>query len=118
MGPPPADAHHDPQHLETRHLQAQRAVEARTALLDHREVEPRDVRYRLHPARRMQAIANIAGFHFAMIEQGGSSLYSSLSLKVSSLEVLRIVVSIGGGGTHHFLPPHHQIRQAVLASPS
>ena len=41
--------------------------------------------------RRMQAIANTAGFHFAMIEQGGSSLYTTLSLKVTSLEVLRIV---------------------------
>src|SRR6478736_7915376 len=43
-------------------------------------------------ASRMQAIANTAGFHFAYIEQGGASLYTSLSLKVSSLEVLRIVV--------------------------
>jgi hypothetical protein len=32
--------------------------------------------------RRMQAIANSAGFHFAMIEQGGSSLYTTMSLKV------------------------------------
>ncbi|MGH2915848.1 MAG: twin-arginine translocation signal domain-containing protein, partial [Solirubrobacteraceae bacterium] len=37
-------------------------------------------------AVRMQAIANAAGFHFAMIEQGGSSLYSTLSLKCSSVE--------------------------------
>jgi len=47
-------------------------------------------------ARRMQAIANTAGFHFAMIEQGGSSLYSTMALKASSLEVLQIVVAIGG----------------------
>ena len=53
-------------------------------------------------ARRMQAIANTAGFHFAYIEQGGSSLYSTLALKASSLEVLRIVVSIGGVETNHF----------------
>ena len=45
---------------------------------------------------RMQAIANSAAFHFSMIEQGGSSLYTTLSLQVTSLEVLRIVVSIGG----------------------
>src|ERR1700719_4030940 len=35
-------------------------------------------------ARRMQAIANTAGFHFAYIEQGGSSLYSTMALKASS----------------------------------
>jgi hypothetical protein len=51
---------------------------------------------------RMQAIANSAAFHFAMIEQGGSSLYSTLSLQVTSLDVLRIVVSIGGTEVDHF----------------
>ena len=50
----------------------------------------------------MQAIANSAAFHFAMIEQGGSSLYTTLSLQVTSLEVLRIVVSIGGTEVDHF----------------
>ena len=50
----------------------------------------------------MQAIANTAGFHFAYIEQGGSSLYSIMALKATSLEVLRIVVSIGGVETNHF----------------
>ncbi|MGO9974587.1 MAG: ferritin-like domain-containing protein [Solirubrobacteraceae bacterium] len=51
---------------------------------------------------RMQAIANSAAFHFAMIEQGGSSLYTTLSLQVTSLDVLRIVVSIGGTEVDHF----------------
>jgi hypothetical protein len=51
---------------------------------------------------RMQAIANSAAFHFAMIEQGGSSLYTTLALQVTSLEVLRIVVSIGGTEVDHF----------------
>ena len=51
---------------------------------------------------RMQAIANSAAFHFAMIEQGGSSLYTTLSLQVTSLEVLRIVVSVGGTEVDHF----------------
>jgi len=51
---------------------------------------------------RMQAIANSAAFHFSMIEQGGSSLYTTLSLQVTSLEVLRIVVSIGGTEVDHF----------------
>jgi hypothetical protein len=64
-------------------------------------------------ARRMQAIANTAGFHFAMIEQGGSSLYTSLSLNVSSVEVLRIVVSIGGTEVNHFAVWHDKAGNAV-----
>ena len=39
-------------------------------------------RRRPRQQQRMQAIANTAGFHFAMIEQGGSSLYTTMSLKV------------------------------------
>jgi hypothetical protein len=50
----------------------------------------------------IQVIGNTAGFHFATIEQGGSSLYDSLLLKASSLEVLRIVASIGGTEIQHF----------------
>src|ERR1700731_1629060 len=41
-----------------------------------------------------QAIANTAGFHFAFIEQGGSSLYPQLAQRVTSPEVLRILLSI------------------------
>jgi hypothetical protein len=63
--------------------------------------------------RRMQAIANTAGFHFAFIEQGGASLYTSLSLKASSLEVLRIVVSIGGVEVDHFGLWHDKAGNAV-----
>ncbi|MEA2161738.1 MAG: hypothetical protein QOD66_4118 [Solirubrobacteraceae bacterium] len=62
---------------------------------------------------RMQAIANTAGFHFAFIEQGGSSLYSVMSLKASSLEVLRIIVSIGGVETNHFSLWHDKAGNAV-----
>ena len=51
----------------------------------------------------IQAIANTAAFHFAFIEQGGSSLYSAMVQKASSIEVLRIVVSIGGDEVAHFL---------------
>jgi hypothetical protein len=61
----------------------------------------------------MQAIANTAGFHFAYIEQGGASLYASLSLKTSSLEVLRIVVSIGGVEVDHFGLWHDKVGNAV-----
>ncbi len=64
-------------------------------------------------ARRMQAIANTAAFHFAMIEQGGASLYTNMSLNASSLEVLRIVVSIGGVEVDHFSLWHDKVGAAV-----
>ena len=63
--------------------------------------------------RRMQAIANAAGFHFAMIEQGGSSLYTTLSQKATDLEVLRILVSIGGVEVNHFAVWHDKAGNAV-----
>ena len=50
----------------------------------------------------LQAIANTAGFHFAFIEQGGSSLYPTLAQKVTNLEVLRVLLSIGGSEIMHF----------------
>jgi hypothetical protein len=53
-------------------------------------------------ANHLQAIANTAGFHFATIEQGGTSLYASLAQRVTSLEVLRILLSIGGTEVMHF----------------
>ena len=49
-----------------------------------------------------QAIVNTAGFHFATIEQGGTSLYPSLAQRVTHVEVLRIVLSIGGTEVMHF----------------
>src|SRR5207244_799010 len=42
------------------------------------------------------------GFHFAFIEQGGTSLYPTLAQKVSNLEVLRVLLSIGPSETMHF----------------
>jgi len=53
-------------------------------------------------SNHLQAIANTAGFHFAFIEQGGSSLYPALAQKVTNLEVLRILLSIGGSEIAHF----------------
>jgi hypothetical protein len=50
----------------------------------------------------LQAIAFTAGFHFAFIEQGGTSLYPTLAQKVTNLEVLRILLSIGPSETMHF----------------
>jgi hypothetical protein len=50
----------------------------------------------------LQAIANTAGFHFATIEQGGTSLYPAMAQRASSVEVLRILISIGPTETMHF----------------
>jgi hypothetical protein len=51
----------------------------------------------------IQAIANVAAFHFGYIEQGGSSLYAALSQKVTDPEVLEITLGIGGDEIAHFL---------------
>jgi hypothetical protein len=56
-----------------------------------------------NPPAHIQAIANTAAFHFAFIEQGGSSLYASLSQKATSAVVLRILLGIGGDEIAHFL---------------
>jgi hypothetical protein len=60
-----------------------------------------------------QAIANTAGFHFAFIEQGGSSLYPQLAQRVSHPEVLRILLSIGPTETSHFQTWHDKAGNAV-----
>ena len=56
----------------------------------------------LTPDSHIQAIANTAGFHMPTIEQGGSSLYPSMAQRASSVEVLRILLSIGPTETMHF----------------
>jgi len=50
----------------------------------------------------LQAIANTAGFHFATIEQGGTSLYPAQALRATHTEALRILISIGPTETMHF----------------
>jgi hypothetical protein len=55
-----------------------------------------------NPNDHVKAIGFTAGFHFGFIEQGGTSLYATLAEKVSSLEVLRILFSIGGSEIMHF----------------
>jgi hypothetical protein len=50
----------------------------------------------------LKAIAFTAGFHFAFIEQGGTSLYPSLAQRVTNRQVLRILLSIGPTETMHF----------------
>ncbi|HVO59281.1 MAG TPA: ferritin-like domain-containing protein [Terriglobales bacterium] len=57
-----------------------------------------DVKHR----KFLQAIANTAGFHFATIEQGGSSLYPAMAQRATDVEVLRILISIGPTETMHF----------------
>ena len=56
----------------------------------------------LHATDHLKAIAFTAGFHFAFIEQGGTSLYPSLAQRVTHPEVLRILLSIGPTETMHF----------------
>jgi hypothetical protein len=59
-----------------------------------------------------QVIANTAGFHFAFIEQGGTSLYPQLAQRVTSPEVLRILLSIGGTEICHFQTWHDKAGNA------
>jgi hypothetical protein len=73
---------------------------------------PRNNDDTMNPSR-IQAIANTASFHFAFIEVGGSSLYTTLLQQVSSVEVLRIVASIGGTEIDHFSLWHDKVSNAV-----
>ncbi len=66
----------------------------------------------LIPNDHIQAIANTAGFHFGFIEQGGTSLYPSLAQRVSDVEVLRILLSIGPTETAHFQTWHDKAGNA------
>ena len=55
-----------------------------------------------NPSDHVKAIAFTAGFHFAFIEQGGTSLYAAMARKVTNLTVLQIVLGIGGAEVMHF----------------
>jgi hypothetical protein len=67
----------------------------------------------LTPNDHIQAIANTAAFHFAFIEQGGTSLYPSLAQRVTHRQVLRILLSIGPTETCHFQTWHDKAGNAV-----
>ena len=67
----------------------------------------------LTDSNHIQAIANTAGFHFGFIEQAGTSLYATLSQRVSSPEALRITISIGGSEIMHFQVWHDKAGNAV-----
>ena len=73
----------------------------------------------LTPPDHLQAIANTAGFHFGMIEQGGTSLYPSLAQRVKDPEVLRILLSIGPVEAMHFQTWHDKAGNApALTDPT
>ncbi len=67
----------------------------------------------LKPSDHLQAIANTAAFHFAAVEQGGTSLYPALAQRVNDPEVLRILLSIGPTETAHFQTWHDKAGAAV-----
>src|ERR1700682_4664739 len=50
----------------------------------------------------LQAIGNTAGCHFATTDKAATSLYLKVAQRVTGLEVLRIVLSIGGTEIMHF----------------
>jgi hypothetical protein len=66
-----------------------------------------------NPTDHLKAIAFTAGFHFAFIEQGGTSLYPSLAQRVNDPEVLRILLSIGPTETMHFQTWHDKAGNAT-----
>jgi hypothetical protein len=57
----------------------------------------------LSEPEHIQVIANTAAFHFRFIEQGVSSLYTSLSQRVKRARVLKNILGIGGQEIAHFL---------------
>jgi len=67
----------------------------------------------VNDANFLLAIAFTAGFHFGFIEQGGSSLYPSLAQRVTNVEVLRILLSIGPVETSHFQTWHDKAGNAT-----
>jgi len=65
---------------------------------------------------QIQAIANTATFHFPSIEQGGSSLYSTLGQFVTDRTVLKIMFGIGGAEVNHFAIWHDKAGNAPPVS--
>ena len=70
----------------------------------------------LSSGNHLLAIAFTAGFHFGFIEQAGTSLYATLSQKVTSAEVLKITLGIGGSEIMHFQVWHDKAGNAHLAN--
>jgi hypothetical protein len=56
----------------------------------------------LFPHEHIQAIANTAAFHIPTVEQGGGSLRLAMAQRVTSVEVLRLLISMGPIELMHF----------------
>ena len=56
----------------------------------------------LHPQRHLQAIANTAAFQIPTVEQGGGSLRLAMAQRATSVEVLRLLISMGPIELMHF----------------
>lgn len=56
----------------------------------------------LGPYEHIQAIANTAAFHIPTVEQGGGSLRLALAQRATSVEVLRLLISMGPIELMHF----------------
>jgi ferritin-like protein len=65
------------------------------------------------PTNHIQAIANVAALHFCFIESSGVSLYMQLAQRVSSVEVLRILLSIGPVEGMHFQTWHDKAGNGI-----
>ena len=52
--------------------------------------------------KHIQAIANTAAYHIPTVEQGGGSLRLAMALKATSVEVLRLLISMGPIELMHF----------------
>jgi hypothetical protein len=56
----------------------------------------------LHPGKHIQAIANTAAFQIPTVEQGGGSLRLAMAQRATSVEVLRLLISMGPIELMHF----------------
>jgi hypothetical protein len=56
----------------------------------------------LFPHEHIQAVANTAAFHIPTVEQGGGSLRLALAQRATSVEVLRLLISMGPIELIHF----------------
>lgn len=56
----------------------------------------------LFPDEHIQAIANTAAFHIPTVEQGGGSLRLAMAQRATSVEVLRLLISMGPIELMHF----------------
>ena len=64
----------------------------------------------------MQLIANAAAFHFANSEELGASIYPALAQKVTNLDVLRILLSIGPTEAYFFASFHQSLERIPAIS--